>query len=152
MPFEITSPDFQDNHSIPSKFTCEGTDEIPTLIWQDFPDNTESLALIVDDPDAPNGDWVHWVFFNIPPYVKHLSANSLPSEATNGINSWGNSGYGGPCPPTGEHRYFFKLYALDTILDLTGTATKKDLLAAMDSHILDSTQLMGLYKKHLSQK
>ncbi len=145
----LSSPDFDDNSLIPAQFTCEGANVAPTLVWQDPPANTKSLALIMDDPDAPHGTWVHWVLFNIPPDTKQLSAkNQAPQGAVSGANSWGNSGYGGPCPPSGTHRYFFKLYALDVTLPLSVKATKQDLTTAMQDHILASAQLVGLYKKH----
>lgn len=148
MALTISSPDFEHNQTIPKQFTCEGTDAIPTLIWENIPANTKSLALIMDDPDAPNGMWVHWVLFNIPPTIKHLSNNnSTPPGAVNGTNSWGKTGYGGPCPPSGQHRYFFKIYALDSMLTLTSKATKKDLEAAMHAHIIGTAELVGLYKK-----
>lgn len=148
MTFTLSSPEFEPNQSIPTKFTCEGANLAPTLIWQGFPEETKSFALIMDDPDAPMGTWVHWVLFNIPATTKHLnSQNSTPNGAVNGTNSWGKTGYGGPCPPSGQHRYFFKLYALDANLQLKYKATKEDLEEAMKDHILAKTELIGLYQK-----
>ncbi len=146
MPLKISSPDFDDNKSIPIQFTCEGEDFAPTLTWQNVPNNTESFTLIMDDPDAPRGTWVHWLVFNMPANSRQLSTE-IPEGAIEGVNTWGNSSYGGPCPPTGTHRYFFKLYALDTTLMLTKQATKQDLESAMEGHILEQTQMIGLYKK-----
>ena len=141
----LTSPDFENNNHIPKKFTCQGSDINPTLIISDIPDNTKSLALIVDDPDAPMGTWVHWVVFNIP-VTGRIDENSVPG--TQGVTSNGRAGYHGPCPPSGTHRYFFYIYALDTDLDMQETIGKDELEAAMDGHILDKSELIGLYKKN----
>ncbi len=140
----LTSPEFMDNQLIPKKFTCEDDDINPKLIIEKIPDNTRSLALIVDDPDAPMGTWVHWVVFNIP-VTSHINENSIPGNQ--GINDFRKKDYGGPCPPSGTHRYFFKLYALDTELKLKEGITKKELEKAMQNHILDGSELIGLYKK-----
>ena len=141
---EITSPQFQNNQSIPSKFTCEGEDINPALVIDDIPEGTKSLALIVDDPDAPMGTWVHWVVFDIPVTSK-IEENSVPGKK--GINTAGGSNYHGPCPPSGTHRYFFKIYALDMVLNLEEGISKAQLEKAMASHILDKAELIGLYRR-----
>lgn len=142
---QLTSPAFAHESSIPLLYTCDGQDRSPKLAWTDPPENTQSFALIVDDPDAPNGDWVHWVLFNIPSNARELPEGG--TLGTSGNNSWGKIGYNGPCPPNGTHRYFFKLYALDTILDLPEGASKADILAAMKGHILEQAELMGRYAR-----
>ena len=143
---KLTSPAFANNDAIPSEFTCDGADVSPPLIINDVPSNAKSLALVMDDPDAPVGTWDHWVVFNIPPSTKSIPKGAEP-QGTAGKNSWGRTGYGGPCPPSGTHRYYFKLYALDTILNLPEGATKKDLERAMQGHIIAQAQLMGTYKR-----
>ena len=143
---KLTSPAFANNDIIPSEFTCDGADASPPLIISDVPSNAKSLALVMDDPDAPVGTWDHWIAFNIPPSTKQISKRAEP-EGIAGKNSWGRTGYGGPCPPSGTHRYFFKLYALDTILNLPEGATKKDLEKAMQGHIIAKAELMGTYKR-----
>jgi Raf kinase inhibitor-like YbhB/YbcL family protein len=152
MEIQIKSPDFEEGGMIPKKYTCEDMDVSPLLIWNSVPDNTKSFALICDDPDAPMGTWVHWVIFNLPSDTKELPENVPPQKtlangARQGKNDFGKIGYGGPCPPSGTHRYFFKLYALDTEINLDSGATKKQLLEAMEGHILAEGQLMGKYKK-----
>ncbi len=149
---QITSSTFVEGSIIPSKFSCDGQDISPPLEWKDIPVGTKSFALISDDPDAPMGTWVHWVVYNIPPKITRFDENVKPEkEFKNGMkqgnNSWPKIGYGGPCPPSGTHRYFFKLYALDTILDLRSGATKVQLLEAMKGHVLAEAQLMGKYKR-----
>jgi len=141
---KITSPAFAHNESIPKKYTCQGEDINPPLTLSDIPEGTVSLTLIHDDPDAPMGTWDHWLIWNIKP-VAEIKENSVPG--IQGKNSWGKSRYGGPCPPSGTHRYFFKLYALDSELALSEGATKSDLEAAMANHILAQAELMGLYCK-----
>jgi hypothetical protein len=141
---ELTSPEFGDGEEIPEKFTCEGVDINPELNISDAPEETKSLVLIMDDPDAPMGPWVHWVVYDIKPIGK-ISEASVPG--TQGINDFKKLGYGGPCPPSGTHRYFFKLYALDTELGLSEGLSKGDLETAMESHILAESKLMGLYSK-----
>jgi Raf kinase inhibitor-like YbhB/YbcL family protein len=142
----ITSPAFTEGEPIPVKFSCDGDDVSPELVWDGVPEGTASLALIMDDPDAPVGTWVHWVLFNLPP-----DNTGLPEGVTglgvDGLNSWGTTGYGGPCPPGGTHRYFFKLYALDTTLELDAGATKDALEGAMEGHILAQAELMGTYTR-----
>ncbi len=143
----IYSPEFNDNSFIPKKFTCEGMDINPQLLFEDIPEGAESLVLILDDPDAPAGTWVHWVVFNIPKDVTGIPEDSVPDNAVQGLNSWPKNNYGGPCPPSGTHRYFFKLYALDNQLELDDTATKKDVEQAMQGHIIEKAEYVGLYKK-----
>lgn len=143
---KLESPAFGNMERIPSKYTCDGQDINPPLKISDVPENTKSLVLIVDDPDAPAGTWVHWLVWNISPNTKEIPENSVPKNAVEGITSWNRVGYGGPCPPSGTHRYFFKLYALDTILDLPST-TISELEKAMENHILDKAELVGLYSR-----
>jgi hypothetical protein len=152
MTFEITSAAFAPQASIPVKYTCDGQDISPPLSWSDPPPGTESFALICDDPDAPVGTWVHWVLFNIPADKRSLP-ESVPARAQlsdgslHGRNSWRRRDYGGPCPPSGTHRYVFKLYALDARLSLKAGATKKQLLKAMEGHILAQAELIGTYSR-----
>lgn len=141
---KITSAEFENNSSIPSKFTCEGRNINPALDIEGIPGGTESLALIMDDPDAPMGTWVHWVVFDIPVTPK-IEENSIPG--TQGINSARKLEYHGPCPPSGTHRYFFKIYALDAMLNLKEGASKGALEKAIQGHILDKAELIGLYKR-----
>ncbi len=152
MNIEVKSSAFQDGAMIPKLYTCDGKDISPPLFWSGVPAEAKSLTLIMDDPDAPRGTWVHWVLFNIPPNTKSLEENlprtqSLPNGAKHGNNSWPKLGYGGPCPPGGTHRYYFKVYALDTLLPLNTGATKAQLLKAMEGHILAEGQLMGKYTR-----
>lgn len=143
---KLTSLAFVNNGAIPSEYTCDGNDLSPELIISDVPSSAKSLVLISDDPDAPVGTWDHWVVFNMSPSKKEIPKGTEP-KGTAGKNSWGRTGYGGPCPPSGTHRYFFKLYALDTMLNLPQGATKKELEMAMHGHIITQTQLVGLYKR-----
>lgn len=136
---------FSDNQAIPSRFTCDGENINPELNITGVPANTKSLSLIVDDPDAPGGDFVHWVIWNIGAETTQIKENSLPAGVVVGRNDFGNNEYGGPCPPSGTHRYQFKVYALDKKLDLTAGAGKKELLAAMNGHILSQVELIGTY-------
>lgn len=148
MPFELTSSAFAPGERIPTKYTCDDQDISPPLRWSDPPQGTQSFALIADDPDAPVGTWVHWVIFNLPAETRDLPEQAgLPGDSRDGKNSWGRTGYGGPCPPSGTHRYFFKLYALDAMLDLAAGADKEQLLQAMESHTLAQTELMGTYSR-----
>ncbi|MGD8484626.1 MAG: YbhB/YbcL family Raf kinase inhibitor-like protein [Thioalkalispiraceae bacterium] len=151
----LQSSAFKNGEPIPARYTCEGEDISPPLNWSGVPDLTQSLVLIIDDPDAPDPEaprmtWVHWVLYNLPPTVTQLSeqvaGNNLPEGTEQGLNDWKRTGYGGPCPPIGRHRYFHKLYALDTILSLN-TPTKKEVEAAMQGHILAETELVGNYQK-----
>ena len=141
---KISSPEFGNNSSIPSKFTCEGQDINPTLSIEGVPAQTKTLALIMDDPDAPMGTWVHWVVFNIP-IDDRIEEDSVPG--TPGMNTAKKLEYHGPCPPSGTHRYFFKIYALDCELDLQEGASKGALEKVMQGHILDKAELIGLYKR-----
>jgi Raf kinase inhibitor-like YbhB/YbcL family protein len=141
---KLTSPEFLNNKFIPAKFTCQGQDINPALIIEGIPTEAKSLALIVDDPDAPMGTWVHWVVFDIP-ITGRIDENSVPGKQ--GSNDFGRENYGGPCPPSGTHRYFFKIYALDTMLGLADGISKSELEKAMDVHILAQAELIGLYKK-----
>jgi len=141
----IQSPDFDPNGLIPGRFTCDGEDVNPKMVISGVPESAACLALIMDDPDAPIGNWVHWVVWNIPPGQTEIAADSVPAGSVQGITSFGKPGYGGPCPPSGEHRYFFKMYALDEKLDLPEDTTAKDLEAAMVGHILDKAGLIGVY-------
>ena len=152
MPFVLTSTAFRQGESIPERYSCDGEDISPALQWTDPPAGTQSLALVLDDPDAPRGTWVHWVLFNLPAAARGLpegvsDAAEQPDGGRHGKNSWGQSGYGGPCPPGGTHRYFFKLYALDQVLELGALASKAELKAAMQGHILAQAELMGTYSR-----
>lgn len=152
--FVLNSPAFLSRQDIPRMYTCEGEDVSPPLNWQNVPAGTKSLALIVDDPDAPDPEaprvvWVHWVVYNLPPESKGLAENinSLPTGSKEGLNGWGLTGYRGPCPPIGRHRYFFKLYALDVVLKDLQQPTRTQLEAAMTGHVIAETELIGTYKK-----
>ena len=156
MAFTLSSAAFQPDGEIPAKYTCEGEDVSPALTWSGVPSGTKSLALIVDDPDAPDPaapkmTWVQWVLYDVPPSAQGLpeaaGVNSLPRGTREGLNDWKRKGYGGPCPPIGRHRYFFKLYALDTDLGDLGEPTKARLKKAMAGHILGEVQLVGTYQK-----
>ena len=152
MAIKITSSAFDDGGMIPPKYTCDSDDISPPLQWEGVPEAAQSIALICDDPDAPVGTWVHWVLFKLPADTRKLPENvptdqTLPSGAKQGNNDWGRIGYGGPCPPSGTHRYFFKIYALDTEIDLSPGATKSQLLQAMEGHILAQGQLIGKYQR-----
>ncbi len=147
--FKISSPSFMHNADIPRDYTCQGADIAPALVWENVPPGTMSYALIMDDIDAPNGTWTHWLIFNIPVAITKLNTGTgIPPGAISGKNDWGTTGYRGPCPPNGTHRYYFKIYALDNMLALTPSSNKVQLENAMKNHVLASAQLMGLYKKH----
>lgn len=150
----LSSAAFAHQGAIPSKYTCEGADLSPPLSWSGMPPGTKSLALIVDDPDAPDPaapkmTWVHWVIYNLPPAAQGLpeGASALPTGTLQGMNDWQRTGYGGPCPPIGRHRYFHKLYALDTVLPDLARPTKAMLEKAMKGHILGQAELVGTYQK-----
>lgn len=147
--FTLESSAFAPNDLIPDQYTCNGSDTSPDLTWQDPPLNTQSLAIVVKDPDAQDGDWIHWIVFNIPPSITKLEAKALlPGGAANGKNSWNTMDYKGPCPPSGAvHRYVFTLYALDMVLNLEQGAGKDQVLNAMTGHVIGSTELTGLYQK-----
>ena len=150
---EIKSPVLAQKGYIPSNYTCDGANISPEISWSDVPDNTQSLVLICDDPDASFNTWIHWVVYNIPAEVKKLEEGlpktaKLDNGAMQGINDFGEVGFGGPCPPAGKaHRYFFRLYALDAMLKLETAATRKDVEKAMVGHILGETNIHGLYQK-----
>ena len=148
----LTASAFKSEAAIPQRFSCDGDDVSPALSWAGVPEGTESFAIIVDDPDAPGGTFVHWVYFNIPSDTTELPEGvptvDRPSQGgVQGQNNFRRTGYGGPCPPGGTHRYFFNLYALDTTVDLEPGAGKVDLMAAMDGHVLAQAQLMGTYTR-----
>ena len=146
---EIKSEAFQNGADIPRKHTCDGGDVSPALSWTDPPAGTRAFALIVDDPDAPGGTWVHWVLYDLPANAKSvpegIAADKLPAGAKQGVNDFRKTSYGGPCPPGGTHRYYFKLYALDAPTDLKPGATKQQLLAAMKGHVLGEAEMVGKY-------
>jgi Raf kinase inhibitor-like YbhB/YbcL family protein len=153
---KLTSPQFENKAEIPAVHTCEGQDRSPALAWSEVPSGTKTLVLIVDDPDAPDPaaprmTWVHWVLYQIPATARGLpeavSTASLPVGAVHGANDFKRAAYGGPCPPIGRHRYFFKLYALDTALEGLGQADKAAVEKAMDGHILAKAELVGTYQK-----
>ena len=156
MAFELRSSHFTDLGQMPSTYTCEGQDVSPQLSWSNVPADTKSLALIVDDPDAPDPEapkmmWVHWVLYDLPPTATRLpegvTKDALPKGTREGLNDWKRTGYEGPCPPIGRHRYFFKLYALGTLLPDLGTPTKATLEKVMEGHVLAKTELIGMYEK-----
>jgi Raf kinase inhibitor-like YbhB/YbcL family protein len=152
----LTSSAFDAGKEIPAKFTCEGKDASPALLWSGVPEGAKSLALIVDDPDAPDPAaprmrWVHWVLYNLPSedgaLAEAVSADSLPAGTRQGKNDWKRTGYGGPCPPIGRHRYFFRLYALDRVLDPLDEPDRKTLEKAMEGHVIATAELVGTYRK-----
>jgi len=153
MAFELRSTAWEPGGAIPMDHSCDGRDLSPPLSWTGTPENTKSFALIVDDPDAPAGTWVHWVLYDIPATVRELvqdvpSKNKVPGVGTQGFNDFGHVGYGGPCPPRGPaHRYVFTLHALDTELGLPARKTKRDVLKAMEGHVLGHAELMGRYQR-----
>ena len=156
MALAITSPAFAAGGSIPKKYTCDGNDVSPALAWTGVPAGAKSLALVVDDPDAPDPAapkrvWVHWVLYDIPPSAAGLAeavkAGALPAGTREGKNDWNRTGYGGPCPPVGRHRYFFKLFALDSVLPDLGTPAKADLERAMKGHVLEQAEMIGTYQR-----
>lgn len=152
MSIKITSSAFKRESMIPARFTCDGEDISPPLQWENLPQGTQTLAIIADDPDAPMGTFVHWVLYNLPADVNEL-AEAVPARemlengAIQGKTDFGRVGYGGPCPPSGTHRYFFKIYALDKKVDIVGNADKSRLIIAMQGHILGQGELMGKYKR-----
>ena len=156
MTLSLKSPGFSHGGDIPRRYTCEGSDVSPPIAWSGVPDGTLSLALVVDDPDAPDPKapkltWVHWILYNLPPTAGALpeavAPETLPPGTEQGLNDWNRTGYGGPCPPIGRHRYFHKLYALNVVLMGLENATKAELLKAMDGHVLAQTELVGTYQK-----
>lgn len=152
MTIKITSPVFKEGEEIPIRYSCNGVNVSPSLDWEGIPEGTKSIALIFDDPDAPGGTFVHWVIFNLPADTKGLPEHVMGRElmddgSKHGLNTYGLVGYNGPCPPKGTHRYFFKLYALDVKLDLPPLVQKDELLEAMEEHILDQGELMGVFTR-----
>lgn len=145
--FAISSPAFSQGRPIPARFTADGPDISPELRIENAPAEVAAFALIMDDPDAPVGTWVHWVVWNLPPTTRTIAEGSLPDGAVEGRNSWGRNEYNGPAPPSGTHRYFFKLYALDTALQLPGGTDKAGVQRAMQGHVLAETALMGTYRR-----
>lgn len=149
---KMTSSVFGENADIPAQFTCDGSDRSPPLYWAESPPATKTFALIVDDPDAPSGNFVHWLLYNVPGSICLLEENqphagTLENGARQGINDFRKIGYAGPCPPRGTHRYFFKLYALDNVLPLNPGATKEELLQAMEGHVMAESQFVGRYSR-----
>jgi len=149
---EVRSSAFSEGDRVPKEFTCDGADRSPPIEWSGVPANAQSLAILVDDPDAPAGDWVHWLVYDLSPALTRLNAGipeggRLPGGGSQGRTDFGALGYGGPCPPRGTHRYFFKVYALDAMLHLKPGATKKELLQAMQGHILTEGRLTGTYER-----
>lgn len=156
MALKLSSAAFEHGAEIPTKYTCQGEDISPPLSWQGIPEATKSLALIIHDPDVPSPDnpvrlWVHWVLYNLPvdttSLAEHTTSPELPAGTVEGLNDWERTGYGGPCPPMGRHRYFHKLYALDLVLDDLHEPTKEQLEAAMQGHILAVAELIGTYQR-----
>lgn len=141
----INSPEFTNGNPIPPQYTCDGIDINPPLEISEVPKNAKSLALIVDDPDAPVGTWVHWLLWNITASTTLINEHYVPAGAVEGTTSSGKTGWGGPCPPNGVHRYFFRLFALDTELSIPTTSTRLELESAMNGHILEQAELMGTY-------
>lgn len=141
----ITSDAFRDGGAIPQHYTCDGTNISPPLFFTDVPENAASLALFVDDPDSPHGVWNHWTLWNIPPEITRIPEGGVPQGALQGTTTFGTIGYGGPCPRSGQHRYLFILYALDTMLPVARGAQKEELLAAMSEHIIAQVELVGTY-------
>jgi hypothetical protein len=156
IPFQLTSPRFQNGETIPVAYTCEGDDLPPPLHWEGEPPGTRSFVLVMQDPDAPDpanpqATWTHWVLYNLPPNIHDIPESmlpeSLPAGAREALNDWKRMGYGGPCPPIGRHRYFYRIYALDTVLTDMGHVTWKQLEQALKGHILAQTELLGTYEK-----
>ncbi len=144
---KISSPAFDHKGQIPAKFTCDGDNVNPPLEFSDIPEDAKSLVLIMDDPDAPVGLWVHWLLWNISPNTTKIAENTVPENATQGYTSFERNDYGGPCPPDSEHRYFFRLYALNTTLDLDSSTEKKDLLEEIEGHVLEKAEIYGKYAR-----
>ena len=143
---KVTSSAFENNTKIPSRYTCDGENVNPPLTFEDLPENTQSLVLIVNDPDAPAGNWIHWILFNIPADTEILNENDVPTGALQGINSFGDNNYGGPCPPSGTHRYIFKLFAIDSLLDLKEGTSEAEIKNGINGHTLETSELVGKYR------
>ena len=150
MNFRLISDAFQDNGAVPSMYTCEGANISPPLKWEGAPKETKSFVLIVDDPDAPGKTWTHWVLFNILATTSECKEGEVPTGALQGMNDFGHPNYGGPCPPSGTHRYFFKIYAVDQVLALSPGASKQEVETAMRSHVLQEARLIGTYRRNRS--
>jgi Raf kinase inhibitor-like YbhB/YbcL family protein len=153
MEIQVTSTAFKEGEMIPRKYTCRGENISPQIAWSNIPEGTKSFLLIADDPDAPMGTWVHWVVYNIPANFSELKErfpedSKFPDGIMQGITDFGTTGYGGPCPPSGIHRYYFKLYAIDIILDVKPRLTKQEVLNEIEGHILAKGQLMGKFRKN----
>jgi len=144
---KLTSPAFKNQSFIPSRYTCDGENINPPLLIDQVPNSAQSFVLIVDDPDAPGGNWVHWLVWNIPPKAREIKEGKKIKGALEGFNDFHQKGYGGPCPPSGIHHYQFKIYALDQLLDLPPTTSKEELLKATSGHIIDQDMLVGLYQR-----
>jgi hypothetical protein len=145
----LTSPAFQSNQSVPLKYTCDGENVNPELVFSEVPTDAKSLALICHDPDAPrDGGWTHWVVINMDPLTPGIAENAKPSSGVELTTDFGTTGYGGPCPPSGTHRYIFYLYALDSMLNLDSSAKKGDAEAAMEGHVVEEVRLIGVYKRN----
>ena len=144
---KISSPDFNEGGSIPSRFTCDGANVNPALNISEVPAGAKSLLLIVDDPDAPAGTWTHWLMWNLTPDLQEIAAGSVPAEAVQGLNDFHRNNYGGPCPPSGTHRYFFRCFALDAVLELPASSNRKALDQAMRGHVVAEAGLMGRYAR-----
>lgn len=144
---QLLSPAFNQNQHIPAEYTCKGNNTSPPLTIKEVPKGTKSLVLLLHDPDAPVGDWVHWTVWNIPPDTEEIPENSVPHGSVQGMTSFKDVGYGGPCPPWGEHRYIFELYAIDTVLDLKPGTGSEELKTAMNNHITQQTELIGLFSR-----
>ena len=142
---KLLSKDLNEGGSIPSEFTCDGKNVSPQLWWENVPAETKSFALVCDDPDAPGGGWIHWLVYDIPKNVKEIEQNSLPKEAKQMENDFGKKPYGGPCPPSGTHRYFFKLYALD--IEHLEHVNKRNFIETVEKHAIENATIMGLYKR-----
>ena len=145
---QIKSSAFTNREKIPSKYTCDGANINPELLFLNIPKDTKSLALIFDDPDAPSGTWLHWSMWNISPDTKEIPENSIPTGSVSGTTSFGNVGYGGPCPGVGEHRYFFRLFALDIVLDIPSGENRTELEKTIAGHIIEQTKLIGTYSRN----
>lgn len=142
---KISSTKFNNNEGIPSKYTCDGDNVNPPIQVSGVPDNSKSLVLIIDDPDAPSRTWVHWILWNIDPTITEIKEDSIPKGSIEGVTSFGSNSYGGPCPPSGDHRYFFKLYALSKVLDIAISSDKKALEEAIKEYIIATSEFIGLY-------
>lgn len=144
----ISTPAFNNGDPIPSKYTCDGEDINPALHMNDIHPDAKSLVLVMDDPDTPAGTWIHWVVWNINPHITKIAENSIPEDGIEGRTSFGKSSYGGPCPHQGTHRYFFKLYALDTLLTIPLTSEARGVEEAMKGHVIADAMMMGTYARN----